>query len=385
MRTLLSFVLGFGLIGCGGRDQQADQSTSRLGACGETPAPALFEHALCICEDFDEVGLVQVGPGRDRPSIAVNGMSRSVTASRIEGDWHAYGGLSAAAALAIEGDLTSGSDVDWVGDLDVDGGLAVGGDLRGAGRLNVGGDLAVAGERVTLGVESIGGVGAYSDSGPPCGCDAQTFLDVPALVEIARTENDNDARGIRAGELFGIGDIALTLDTGRYYFEDVATIGRTRLTIAGAVSIYLDGKLAAIGDDMIEILPGASLDLYVSGAVGSVGRIRIGDEDDPSAFRLYVGGDDAVQLGVGVTRIAGTIYAPEARIAWVGDTEVKGAVFARHLDGVGRLDVRYTRPTEVEVDPKECPEPVEPVEPVDQPMPEGEGEDPGEDPGIPDV
>ena len=355
MRTIVTPVLGLALAACGGVDQKAEQSTSKLGACGQTPAPALFEHALCICEDFDEVGLVHIGPGRDLPSIAVNGMSRSVTGSLVEGDWHAYGGLKAAAAMSIEGDLTSATDVSWVGQLEIAGNINVGGDLRGAGSLQVGGDVAVEGERATIGLERIGGIGAYASSGPPCGCDAGRFIDVPALVEIARTDNDNGARGVDARSIRNIGDTRVTLRTGRYYFDDVETIGRTRFVIAGAVSIYIDGHLAQIGDEQFEIEDGGSLDLYVSGWIGTVGLVRMGDRDDPSAFRLYIGGDKPLHLGVGAQRIYGTIYAPEARIAWIGDTHIDGAVFARHLDGVGHLDVSYTRPTQIDVDPNDCP------------------------------
>jgi hypothetical protein len=366
----IALTLSFAVAACGPSGGGFTRDSSRLFACGDTPAPSLFEHALCICDDFDEVGDVHVGRGRDPASIGVNGVSRSVTHTSIDGDWIAHGGLEAAAAIEITGDLTSAKSVDWVGLLEIGGDLSVGGHLTGVGDLRVGGDVAVAGRRSTIGIERIGGVGAYQGAAPPCNCDPSTFLDVARIVELAKTDNDNAARDIDEAKIFAVGDVALELDTGRYFFRDVTTIGRSRLTIAGAVSIFLDGDLLAIGDDHIEILDGASLDLYVSGSVGTVGHVRFGNEADPSAFRLYVGGTKPMELAVGLTSISGTIYAPEAYVGWVGDTHVDGAVFARELDGVGRLDVSYTRPTAVDVPPGECPEPVEPAEPNDDPAEE---------------
>ncbi len=359
MRSALLLVLALALTACGG--PEADTARSRLGACGTTPAPSLFDHALCLCGDFLDVGMARVGPGHDPASLAVDGRSESVSMTVVDGDFIPYGGLRATADLAVNGNLESSADVQWVGKLGVRGDVDVGGDFTGVGDLEVEGNVAVAGERFTLGRERVGGVDRYlASAGPPCDCDPSTFLDVPALVSLARTDNDNAARGFEAGDVLSVGDLSMYLETGRYYFEDALTIGRAHLTIAGAVSLYLDGNVASVGDGRIEILPGASLDLYVAGSVATVGRIDLGDRSDPSRFRLYIGGDRPVQIGVGLTEIAGSIYAPQAEIVWVGDTRIEGAVFANDLGGVGRLDVRYTRPVAVDVPPDECPEPADP-------------------------
>jgi hypothetical protein len=359
MRTGLLALSALTLAACGGQDPGID--SSRLPACGTTPAPALFEHALCLCEDFLDVGLARIGPGRDPASIAVNGRSASVSRTVIEGDFIAHGGLDAVADFEVRGNLASSEDIDWVGLLRVDGDLSAGGDVRGVGSLEVEGNVAIGGRRGTIGLESVGGNASYvAPAGPPCNCDPSTFLDIPAMVALARTDNDNDARGIDPERIVAIGDVKLELTTGRYYFSDVATIGRARLVIDGAVSIYLDGDLAAIGDGRIELSPGSSLDMYVSGNVATVGKIALGDPSDPSAFRLYIGGARPVKVAVGLTEIAGSIYAPQAEILWVGATALDGALFARDLAGVGLLDINYTRPVAVDVEPDECPPPANP-------------------------
>ncbi len=343
------------------------------GACGQSPAPALFEHALCLCGDLDDVGNLQVHPGaRGEPSsIGINGRSRSVSFTRVSGDWYAHQGLDSVADLSIGGDLITSGSVDFVGRLSVDGDLRVAGDLIGTGALSVEGGLYVGGRDRTIGHQT-GGTSPASapPAGAPCGCDPSTFLDVSAMVDAAAIDNDNLSRGIDDASIQHVGSAQLRLPTGRYFFQDVETIGHLKLSIEGAVAIFIDGRLDTIGDHQIEIGPNGSLDLYVKGGVGSVGRVVLGDPDRPSAFRLYLGGEEPVQLGVGQSLIYGAIYAPEAQIAWVGQTKIEGALFAHSLDGVGQIDLGYASAVEVEVPPGECPPPPEKPQDPGQPDPE---------------
>jgi hypothetical protein len=140
-----------------------------------------------------------------------------------------------------------------------------------------------------------------------------------------------------------VGKNAVTLPTGSYYFDHVETIGLAHFVVDGVVALYLDGSLDAVGAELVEIKPGAQLDLYVSGAVRTVGALKLGD--DPSALRLYVGGKDASVLSVGLQEIAGAIYAPTAEIAFVGDTTIHGALFGKDLAGVGLFSIDYTQPS----------------------------------------
>ena len=141
-----------------------------------------------------------------------------------------------------------------------------------------------------------------------------------------------------------MGQTDVTLPTGSYYFDKVEFVGSSKVTIQGAVALYIDGRLQTVGQDRFNVPAGSTLDLYVSGGVEQVGSTSLA-AGDPGSFRLYVGGTTPVLVGVGQQRISGLIYAPTADLKFVGDTEIDGAVFAKTLDGVGRFTIRHASVT----------------------------------------
>ena len=302
----------------------------------------------------------------DQPATAaINGQVSFANFARIHGDFIAYDGLRAVTDLYVDDNVLSADDVTFAGKFDVGGDLSVGGDLRGAGFLTVDGSLRVAGDDLRIGQSWVGGLGAYeAPDGPPCACGDDEIFDVVAEVEAARTDNDNEASGLPS-DIASIGLTRIGLSNGRYYFGDITTIGSTMLDIDGHVAVYIDGDLTSVGAEWIHLRDGATLDLYVSGAVRTVGHVSLGDRDDPSAFRLYIGGQDAPTISVGNEQFNGAIYAPRADLRYVGNTNVRGALFARSLIGVGNLTIGYAapgNPTEdcdpptIDEDPEEDPE-----------------------------
>jgi len=69
-------------------------------------------------------------------------------------------------------------------------------------------------------------------------------------------------------------------------------------------------------------------------------------------------------VSVGEQQLNGYIYAPRAAIDYVGDTVINGGLFARTLDGVGDLTVRYYGPADTA---EETCEPVEEEPPAQDP------------------
>jgi hypothetical protein len=306
--------------------------------------PDVFENALCVCENAGEVGRLVVGPGPegDRATVGINGFFRMVSFTDIDGDLHAHDGLNATADLQVSGDIASAGDVSFAGILSAGGNLSVGQDLTGVGELSVGDTLRVAGEERVVGTRSVGATGDFAELGLPCACDPDVLFDVAGAVAAARDDNDNEAHGIPTS-LASVGSSELVLPTGSYFFEDVSAVGRVRLIADGAVAIYLDGNLDAVGRQQIEVNDGATLDLYVSGQVRTVGNVTAG-EGSGSDFRLLVGGDDSVLVSVGRQDFHGAIYAPEAQVGFVGDTTINGSLLARSLASVGDLKIRYSSP-----------------------------------------
>jgi hypothetical protein len=314
---------------------------SNPGLCA--PAAA-FSYALCTCEDLTQVGFLKVGTGASGDgSVGVNGLSSVANDSQVAGSWVSWGNWTGGTGAHIGGDLRSGADLLVAGAVWVGQSVAVKRNLTGAGLLTIGGTLAVGGNDVFLGVRKVAGGRAAFDrpTAPPCGCDPATLFDVAGAVQKASTLNDNAAHGIPAGAQLDIGVQRLVLDTGRYYFQGIHNIGAGVLDIRGNVSVYIDGSLDEIGAEAIKIETGASLDLYVSGAVRLVGFSPLGDPKSPSSFRLFVGGSDRLSLSLGLQEFFGSIYAPQAEIAAAGVTLIWGSLFAKTVVDAGVLAVNH--------------------------------------------
>ncbi len=306
-------------------------------------APATFADAVCVCTDLAEAGILRThATAPAAASVGVNGRFAAATGSDIEGGLVPYAGLSAAGALHVRDAALTTGDVDGAGTLDVGGDLSVGGTLAFVGALDVGGTLRLAKAAALLPGAKTGGTAPYvAPAGPPCGCDPSSLLPVAQLVAQAAAANDNAALGLgtTGADLIGAG--ALSLPAGQYYFKDVTRVGAGKITVHGAVAIFIDGSIAEVGDDQIAIDPGASLDLYVSGVMATAGVVTLGDPAHPEAFRLFIGGSGAVMATAGAQGWNGLVYAPEARVSFAGVTAVRGSIFAKSLDWAGILDVTY--------------------------------------------
>jgi hypothetical protein len=366
MRTfLLSTALVLGACNSG-------TGTRSLGAqCPDSPATDVFDDTVCVCEDFGDIGNLIVGRSvaTDHATLAVNGASRVLNNTQVRGDFIPYGGLRADGNVEVTHAISSAAGVAALGNVEAGTDLELGGDLTGIGRLAVDGTLRVGGDDRFVGWREVSATGPYGTTPePPCGCDPATLFDVVAAVDAARTSNDNGAAGLPTS-LRNIGWTDLTLESGTYYFDDIGTIGATRITIDGAVALHVDGNLDNIGAEWIRLAPGAVLDLYVSGAVRTIGHVELGDRWAPSSFRLYIGGEEECAVNVGNQIFNGAIYAPRAVLRYIGNTQIRGAVFAKRITGIGNLEVGYAAP---EPPPQDCP-------------PQGEDPPPDDDDGEPPV
>lgn len=307
-----------------------------------SPAPALMRNALCVCGSLEQAGSLKT-EGRTHgqaANVGIEGHFHGATGSRIGGTMRVVDGVSTAGELRVAGNLFSRASVETTGTLAVEGDLAAGGDMFGVGTVDVHGTLRVAGETRLVGPHNIAAEGAYGDTGASiCGCDAP--YDVAGAVKIAQTHNDNAARGVQVDGHRSVGKSELALSSGRYYLGGLTSVGVRHLKIEGAVQLYIDGDLENVGDDVFELAPGASLDLFVSGSVRTVGSLRLGDASRPEAFRLYVGGAGRIEI-TGSAELAGLIYAPTAAVDMAGATVIEGALTARSVSYAGDLTVRYT-------------------------------------------
>jgi hypothetical protein len=366
MRTLVSFcslAVVASVFACtpdalGGADapsggDNADESgkeSRRVGTmsaelCQASPAPAVFGNALCLCGDFRDVGnLVVKGGTGSLGSVGVNGSTKVINNSQVDGAWGSAKGFEALGNVNINKSMYTAGNLRVTGNLQVAENLEIGGALSGIGRVSVKGELRAQGGGSVLGVQDVGGKGTYkAPAGPPCSCEGSPgYLDVAKEVDKAKAQNDNKSAGL--GSEIQIGATELSLKSGKYLVGSIKTVGFAKVKVSGAVSLYVDGSMEQIGAEIFDLDAGATLDLYVRGNVSQVGHMSFGSAKHPAAFRLFMGGGDAVALNVGNQVFHGAVYAPKARIKYVGNTVLEGGLFAYEVDGIGNLEVRGARP-----------------------------------------
>ncbi len=367
---------------CSGVGSTTGPGSSSSGlACPSSPATDLFEATVCICEDLNDVGNLVVGRAiaTDDASLAVNGFTNFINNADIRGDLITYGGLEAKGNVIAQGALISANDVRVLGNVEAKTDFEVGGALKGIGRLAVDGTLRVGGENTFLGWSEVNEVAPYGTTpAPPCGCDPSTFFDTKGAVAAAKAQNDNAAKGLPT-TFANVGFSELRLTSGSYYFSDSDNIGYTKIIIDGTVALHVDGDVDNIGAQVVRLTSGSTLDLYVSGNVRNVGHIVLGDKYAPSSFRLYIGGNEKATINVGNAIFNGAIYAPEANLHYIGNTLIRGALFAKNLTSTGNLMIGYAAPNP---QPDSCPEQDPDAEPEPEPQPEPEQDPENPDPPI---
>jgi hypothetical protein len=317
----------------------AEQTTTTV-AQAVCPPPGLFQHAVCVCEDLAHVGALFTKPGPSGAgSVGVNGKTALVGYSQSSGDWISWQGFGAVGVSVGESLITSGN-VSSTGDIRVGKDAVIGGDLMCVGLLSVGGALAVGGDERILGLSDITARAPYAaPAGPPCNCDPSTFFDVEGAIAAAAQATGG------ASSWNHVGAKELRLTGGNYYVTSADVVGLTTIYVDAPSSVFVDGSLRQVGAEQWKLAPGATLDLFVSGSVLSVGQLIAGNPDDPAAFRLYVGGSGETKVGaVGDTHFFGSIYAPRTTVAYVGNAEVVGSIFAKTIKGVGVLTIGYRDP-----------------------------------------
>ena len=321
-----------------------------------TPAPALFaKAAVCVCGDMSHAGrLVTVGKGNEPADVAVLGDFSAASGTRIDGSLRVGGDVSFAGDLRVADHMYSASEVSGAGDFTVGGDLGARRGVSGAGSLRVGGQLR-AGEVSFAGEQRIGQKGAFVDPGAsPCGCDAASRYDVSGAVAAAKMQNDNTKQNLATDATALVGESVVTLKSGRYYLANAQAVGKLEIRVEGAVQLYLEGDIGAVGEGQVKLAPGATLDLFVDGKLTTVGEASFGDPSRPEAFRLYVGGKNAKISFAGRAGFHGLVYAPEAELSFAGEARIQGGLVAKHVSYAGDLTVEGAR---VWSQPETCEDP----------------------------
>ena len=307
-------------------------------ACTGQIAGALFQNALCTCEDVLLAGYLKTrafnsnmgGMPAGGGPVGING-SYAISAgyTDVSGSFSIAGPNS----LNLVGYVNVGGDFRLGGTATVPGYTKVGRDawFRGTytdlGPIDIGRDLHRGGTVIGVPVH-VGGQNAQQSFTipPPCSCNPKDILDVGKLVDGARTLNDNAAVGL-SPKLFenAIGKVSFDLPCGRFYVTSFGGLGDITVNVNGRVALFVDGSISALGVLQFKLAPGAEIDLFVKGNLALTGKMSFGDKSRPAATRIYVGGTSDITL-IGASGFVGNLYAPRAAVNGVGDLVASVAV-----------------------------------------------------------
>jgi hypothetical protein len=363
-RILMSLMMS--VVACGNNAASVDpvrQKALDSPVCQATDAKAAFTNAICTCRDFtlQGAGFSAHSSAGQKTNVGVNGVDYVAGDHKVSGSMIAMKGFAGAGNIVTGTDLATAGDMLGFGRVVTGGNLMVGGRLGEIGVLQVKGTLGVADESQLIGWNQIPNRGAYVAPSEPCGCTTPV-VDVLSRVGAARssaTHLDNTS---------SIGLTETTLKTGSYFVENFRTIGWTKITVDGAVALYVAGDFDQIGGEKLQLTQGSTLDIYVAGGLHSAGASWFGKHATPGSVRIYVGSEATPSFAVGAQAFNASVYAPFAQIALVGDTFIHGAIFGKDIAGIGLLDIDYVAP--VAADPNKCAPPADPTTTTDPGAPQ---------------
>lgn len=325
------------------------------GACAGTVAESTFASALCSCEDTNVAGYLRTRSHREDDDAGDLLANVGVNRDYLTTGYANVGGSFTVAGprdVLFGGLLSAGQDLllqpaaDVAGVVDVGRDAWLNADVRAFGRVAIERDLYVDGGAGFRGIAlvDVGGERHTQDVAitPPCACGSGEIIDVAALVDEAREQNDNAAIGLDADELSAIVGIgtALTLPGGRYYVDQIGGIGGINLKVTGKTALFIGDDLLATGAFRIELAPDAEIDIFVRDNVLITGAALFGDRERPAATRVYVGGTGDVTVA-GYAAFVGNLYAPTANILVGGFGQIYGSLFGKNINAAGFLSVGY--------------------------------------------
>jgi len=129
---------------------------------------------------------------------------------------------------------------------------------------------------------------------------------------------------------------ATVLGNGNYLSSSLGG----KVLVTGNATLYVTGNILFNNGDFLQIVPGASLRLYVGGASASFQTIV--NPNTGAASFLYFGLPTNTSISMsGTSDLTGAIYAPEASVTLTGSAEIFGAVMAKATSMQGNAAVHY--------------------------------------------
>jgi hypothetical protein len=310
--------------------------------CTGRLAAAKFSNALCSCRNlhvgdsfttrgFDSaLGPYQADQSDNGgASVGGNGSYTSVAGTTDIGGSFSLAdssSLQLLGALLVDADFYAGGNVSVVGNTAVGRDAWLAGSFAGVGSLKVGRALHYTGSVVAL-LPTYETIQQQTVTiAKPCPCENSDILNIPALVDAAKSKNDNNKFGIDKDALASIAATAqLTIPCGQFYLSQIAGLGNITVHVTGMSALFIDGSIDVTGNVSFTVDPGAEIDVFVKQDLLVQGSIAIASKDRPAAGRIWVGGSQPINL---LSPWIGNLYAPQASVSATIALEVWGSIFA---------------------------------------------------------
>lgn len=297
-------------------------------ACAGDLPRKYFRFAACSCTNLAISGSIRTASmnsadgtsNEEAASIAANDILALSGSGTVGGSTYGAGEKNGAAPVVYTGNTKVNHDT-WSG-----------GNVVVQGTHTIEGDAKIVGSILGVGMSVKGKVEKQAAVALPCDCSDP--LDIAAVIEPYKTQNDNAAAGLKEDALANGGEV--TLDCGRYYFSSMA--GNVTLNLKGRTGIFIDGEVKISGGMKVNLEPGAELDIFVTGDFTLSGTAEFGSLANPAKVRIFTAKSFALS---GFAKIGGNIYAPNASIALSSIFKMSGSMFAGILAFSGGIDVTY--------------------------------------------
>ncbi len=339
---------------CAGSGPPISVSDSSGGAsrCTGDIAATAFRYALCVCNAFSasqpirtdafdssDAGAMTFGTGG---SVGVNTNINFGTMSvggtlQVQGSVVANQGFSTGADLLTAGGLNANAAVTVGGNANIGDNITINGTFTGEGKLTY-----PAGKTLTTQNTSFkqGVATGPVNVGAPCDCNSTQLFNVPGYVDARKTDNDNAAGNISAGQLVNYnGDQSLTFDCGRFYLDRIGGNGKVTFQVNGRTALFVGGDVNLNGGFTVNLGPQGELDLFIKGSLVSSSSIALGNPSQPAKVRLYMGSD--INLSGASTIIGGNLYAPKSGLTSSGSLTVYGAIFVSSFNPSAAVNIHH--------------------------------------------
>jgi hypothetical protein len=178
---------------------------------------------------------------------------------------------------------------------------------------------------------------------PPCDCAPEQLLPIVDWVTAHAASNDDALIGLAADALRNPpAAVRLDLPCGSYYLTGITGAKAIAIVAHGHTALFIDGDIQLSKPLTITLDPDATLDVLVSGDVGTSSALVIGSPNYPALSRFYIGGATGFSISSNA-QLGSFFYAPYGLVGASSPLEVYGGVFAGDFQNSNRTAVHYDR------------------------------------------